>query len=71
MKTITLKINKKTKAGKLLTSMIELLSNEENGVVIVKSSSKSGIEEALNDVKKNKINSYKDSSELFKKVLNV
>ena len=71
MTTITLKINKKTKAGKLLTSMIELLSNEENGVVIVKSSSKSGIEEALNDVKKNKINSYKDSSELFKKVLNV
>lgn len=68
---ITLKIDKKTKAGKLLASMIELFSKEENGVEVIKTNSKSGIEEAFEDVKNGKINSYNDSNELFKKVLNV
>ncbi|WP_293872332.1 hypothetical protein [Flavobacterium sp.] len=71
MTTITLKINKNTKAGKLLASLIELLSKEANGVEILESNSKSGISEAFDDVKSGKINSYKDSNELFKKVLNV
>lgn len=71
MTTIILKINKKTKAGKLLSSMIDLLSKEENGVEVLKSTSKPGIEAAYADLKNGKINSYKDSDDLFKKVLNV
>ena len=71
MTTITLKINKKTKAGKMISSLIELLCKEENGIEIVKSDSVKGIDEAIDDVKKGRINSYKNSDELFKKVLNV
>ncbi|WP_026977000.1 hypothetical protein [Flavobacterium tegetincola] len=71
MTTITLKIDKKTKAGKLLSSMIELLSKDSKGVEIVQTTTKSGLEEALDDIKNNRINVYKDSDDLFKKVLNV
>jgi hypothetical protein len=71
MTTITLKIDKKTKAGKLLASMIELLSKESKGVEVIKTTTKSGIEEALEDIENNRINVYKDSDDLFKKVLNV
>ena len=71
MTTITLKIDKKTKAGKLLASMIELFSKEENGVEVINTNSKSGLDEAFDDVKNGKINSYNNSDELFKKVLNV
>lgn len=71
MTTITLKINEKSKAGKILTGMIELLSKNKNDVEIIKNDSKSGIEEAIEDIKQGKINSYKDSNELFKKVLDV
>ena len=71
MTIITVKINKKTKAGKLLADMISLLSKEKNGVEIVKTISKSGIEEAFEDVKNGKINSYESSTELFNKVLDV
>ena len=71
MTTITLKKNEKSKAGKILTGMIELLSKNKSDVEIIKNDSKSGIEEAIEDIKQGKINSYKDSNELFKKVLDV
>jgi len=71
MTTITLKINEKTKAGKLLTAIIEFLSKEDTDIKIISSSSKSGVEESLEDIKKGNLNSYKNSSELFKKVLDV
>lgn len=71
MTTITLKINEKSKAGKILIGMIELLSKNESDVEVIKNDSKTGIEEAIEDIKQGKINSYKDSNELFKKVLNV
>jgi hypothetical protein len=71
MTTITLKINEKSKAGKILTGMIELLSKNKSDVEIIKNDSKSGIEEAIEDIKQGTINSYKDSNELFKKVLDV
>lgn len=71
MTTITLKIDKKTTAGKLLASMIELLSKESKGVEVIQTLANSGIEEALDDIKNNRINVYKDSDDLFKKVLNV
>jgi hypothetical protein len=71
MTTVTLKIDEKTKAGKLLTAMIELFSKENKGVKVVQTNKKSGIDEALEDVKNEKINSYIDSDDLFKKVLNV
>lgn len=68
MTTITLKISRKTKAGKLIFSMIELLSKESKGVEVVQSY-KSGIDEALDDIKNKKIKAYKDSDDLFNKVL--
>ena len=71
MTTITLKINEKSKAGKILTGMIELLSKNKSDVEVIKNDSKTGIEEAIEDIKQGKINSYKDSNELFKKVLDV
>ena len=71
MTTITLKINEKTKAGKLLTGMIELLSKNKAEVEVICSDSKSGLDEALEDVKVGNFNSYKDTDDLFKKLLNV
>lgn len=70
MTTITLKINKKTKAGKLMFSMIELFSKENKGVEVVQTY-QSGIDEAIDDVKNNRINTYKSSDDLFKKILDV
>ena len=71
MKTLTIKINEKTKQGKLLKDMIALFSKEKNGVEILNEDTTSGIDEALNDVKKGKINTYNSSTDLFKKVVNV
>jgi len=71
MTTVTLKIDEKTKAGKLLTAMIELFSKENKGVKVVQTNKMSGIDKALEDVKNKKINSYIHSDDLFKKVLNV
>lgn len=71
MTTITLKINEKTKAGKILTAMIELFSKEKKGVEIVDNKSKAGIDEALEDIKKGRTKSYENSETLFKEVLNV
>lgn len=70
MTTITLKIDEKTKAGKLLTGMIELLSKNKAEVEVISSDSKSGLNEAIEDVRIGNLNSYKDSDYLFKKVLN-
>ena len=71
MTTITLKINEKTKAGKILTAMIELFSKEKKGVEIVDNKSKAGIDEALEDIKEGRTKSYENSETLFKEVLNV
>jgi hypothetical protein len=71
MTTITLKINEKTKAGKILTAMIELFSKEKKGVEIVDNKSKAGIDVALEDIKKGRTKSYENSETLFKEVLNV
>ncbi len=71
MTTLTIKINEKTKQGKLLKDMIALFSKEKNAVEILNQDGTSGIEEALNDVKKGKIKTYANSNDLFKKVLNV
>jgi len=65
------KINEKTKAGKILTAMIELFSKEKKGVEIVDNKSKAGIDEALEDIKKGRTKSYENSETLFKEVLNV
>lgn len=71
MTTIILKINEKTKAGKLLTGMIELLSKNKAEVEVISNDSKSGLDEAIEDVRISNLNSYKDCDDLFKKVLNV
>ena len=71
MTIITLKLNKKTKAGKLLASMIELLSSEGNGVEVVNQHTSKGLDEALKDVKDEKLKEYKNTADLFKSVLDV
>ncbi len=69
MKTITLKIDEKTRFGKQFLSLVEFFTSEDKGVSVLKEESKPGMEDALEDVKENRINSYKDSNELFEKVL--
>jgi hypothetical protein len=69
MTTVTLKIDAETKAGKLLFAMIELFSKENKGVKVIQTNKKSGIDEALEDVKNEKTNSYNDSDDLLKSVL--
>lgn len=69
MKTITLKIDEKTRFGKQFLSLVEFFTSENKGVSIIKEESKSGIDEAFEDINENRVNSYKDSNELFKEVL--
>ncbi len=69
MKTITLKIDEKTRFGKQFLSLVEFFTSEDKGVSVLKDDSKSGLEKALEDIKDNRVNSYKDSNELFEKVL--
>jgi hypothetical protein len=71
MATVTLKIDEKTKAGKLLMAMIELFSKENKGVEVIRTSLKSSIDEALEDVKNNRINFYSNCDDLLERILKV
>lgn len=53
--------------------MIELLSKKkaEVEVEVISTDSKSGLDEAMEDVRISNLNAYKDCDDLFKKVLNV
>ena len=51
--------------------MIELLSKNKAEVEVISNDSKSGLDEAIEDVRISNLNAYKDCDDLFKKVLNV
>ena len=73
MRTITLKIDERTKFGKQFLNFVAFFVSEKRGVSLVKDSEtsrKSGIELALEDEKQGRVTSYKNSDELFEKVLN-
>ena len=64
MTTITLKINEKTKAGKLLTAMIDLLSKNKSDVEIVSTPNFETLK-AMDDAKNGKVIRAKNASELL------
>lgn len=73
MRVITLKINERTKFGKQFLNFVEFFVSEKRGVSFVedkKEPYKSGIDLAIEDEKKGRVTSYKNSDDLFKKVLN-
>lgn len=67
MKTITLKIDETTRFGKQFLNLIDFFTSEGKGVAILKQ--ETGIEEALEDIKEGRVQSYNNSDELFEKVL--
>jgi hypothetical protein len=75
MVTITIKEN--SKQAKAVIEMlktfdfVEIKESKISKPINTKAKSKSAIEISLEEEKKGKINFYKDSSDLFKKVLNV
>lgn len=73
MRMITLKIDERTRFGKQFLSLVDFFVSEKRGVSLLndkKESPKSGIDLALEDEKKGRVTSYKDSNDLFEKVLN-
>jgi len=64
MKTITLKINEKSKAGKLLTGMIELLSKNKSDVEIISTPNFETLK-AMEDAKNGKVIRAKNAEELI------
>lgn len=73
MRTITLKIDERTRFGKQFLSLVEFFISEKRGVSLVndkKEVHKSGIELALEDEEKGRVTSYKNSDDLFDRVLN-
>ncbi len=64
MTTITLKINEKTKAGKLLTGMIELLSKNKSDVEIISTPNFDTLK-AMEDAKNGKVIKAKNAKELL------
>lgn len=73
MKLITLKIDERTRFGKQFLSLVEFFVSEKQGVSLVKDkddSRKTGIDFALEDEKRGRVSSYKNSDDLFDKVLN-
>ena len=74
---ITIKIKENSKQAKLFVEYVKSLSfveiQDTNSVPTrsIKAKSKSAIAISLEEEKKGKINFYKNSNDLFKKVLNV
>lgn len=64
MTTITLKINEKSKAGKLLTGMIELLSKNKSDVEIISTPNFETLK-AMEDAKNGKVIRAKNAEELI------
>jgi len=64
MTTITLKINEKSKAGKLLTGMIELLSKNKSDVEIISTPNFETLK-AMEDAKNGKVIRAKNAKELI------
>ena len=64
MTTITLNINEKTKAGKLLTAMIDLLSKNKSDVEIVTTLNFETLK-AMEDAKNGKVIRAKNAKELL------
>lgn len=64
MTTITLKINEKSKAGKILTGMIELLSKNKNDVEIVATPNFETLK-AMEDSRNGKVIRAKNAKELL------
>jgi len=64
MTTITLKINEKSKAGKLLTGMIELLSKNKSDVEIISTPNFETLK-AMEDAKNGKVIRAKNATELL------
>lgn len=64
MTTITLKINEKTKAGQLLTSMIELLSKNQIDVEIISTPNFDTLK-AMEDAQNGKVIKAKNAKELL------
>jgi hypothetical protein len=80
MTTITLKIDERTKKGKAFLEMARAFFEDSKEIEIIKvpnkaikrkTKSKNAIEISLEEEKNGKINFYKNSNDLFKKVLNV
>lgn len=64
MTTITLKINEKSKAGKLLTGMIELLSKNKSDVEIISTPNFETLK-AMEDAKNGKVIRAKNAAALI------
>jgi hypothetical protein len=64
MTTITLKINEKTKAGKLLTAMIDLLCKNKSDVEIINTPNFETLK-AMEDAKNGKVIKAKSAKELL------
>jgi hypothetical protein len=74
---VTIKIKENSKQAKLFVeyakslSFVEIQDSNSVSAKNLKAKPKSAISISLEEEKKGKINFYKDSSDLFKKVLNV
>ncbi|TZF86117.1 hypothetical protein FW774_03435 (plasmid) [Pedobacter sp. BS3] len=72
MRTITIRIDEHTKFGKQFLSLLKFFAAEKKGVAVVKDEkglAQSGIEAAFEDVKLGRLTTYKNSDDLFEKVL--
>ena len=72
MKTITLKIDERTKFGKLFLNLVEFFITEKKGISIVEDEKQElggGLDTALEDAKNGRVTSYATSDDLFDKVL--
>ena len=67
MKTITLKINERSKAGKVLLSLVRHFTTEGKGVEVIPTPNKETIN-AMVEAKQGKTIKAKNSKELFKKL---
>lgn len=67
MRTITLKINERSKAGKLLLSLVRHFTTEGNGVELIPTPNKETIK-AMVEAKQGKTIKAKNSKELLKKL---
>lgn len=68
MTTITLKINEKTKAGKALLSMVNLISSENKGVEVCDAPNFETVKAMYEAKKKMGLTKAKNSKDLFKKL---
>jgi hypothetical protein len=67
MKTITLKVNEKTKAGKSLLSFLKFITKESKGVEVIHTPNYDTLL-AIQEAKSGKVIRAKNSKELLKKI---